>query len=69
MAAMTSISMLIEDGDHVVTFDSVYHGTRTYLNIREKLGKVETTFADLRDPSELEKLMKPNTKMVWIEHK
>ncbi|GFR08076.1 cystathionine gamma-lyase, partial [Trichonephila clavata] len=25
MAAMTSISMLIEDGDHVVTFDSVYH--------------------------------------------
>ncbi|GFY68812.1 cystathionine gamma-lyase [Trichonephila inaurata madagascariensis] len=39
MAAMTSISMLIEDGDHVVTFDSVYHGTRTYLNIRKKSEK------------------------------
>ncbi|GFT42325.1 cystathionine gamma-lyase [Nephila pilipes] len=66
-AAITSISMMVEDGDHVVIFDSVYHGTRTYLKIREELGQVEVTFADLRDASVLEKLIKPNTKMVWIE--
>ncbi|GFS54673.1 cystathionine gamma-lyase [Trichonephila inaurata madagascariensis] len=38
-AAVTSISMMVEDGEHVVIFDSVYHGTRTYLKIREGLGK------------------------------
>ncbi|KAG8182749.1 hypothetical protein JTE90_023389 [Oedothorax gibbosus] len=66
-AAVSSISMLLENGDHVVMFNSVYHGTRNYLKIKEALGSVEVTFADLREASTLENLMKENTKMVWIE--
>ncbi|XP_055942078.1 cystathionine gamma-lyase-like isoform X1 [Argiope bruennichi] len=66
-AAITSISMLIGDGDHAVFFDSVYHGTRTNSDLRAACGAIDITFADLRDASVLEKHMKPNTKMVWIE--
>ncbi|CAL1287805.1 unnamed protein product [Larinioides sclopetarius] len=66
-AAITSISMLMGDGDHAVFFDSVYHGTRTYSELKEACGGGEITFVDLRDASVLEKHLKPNTKMVWVE--
>jgi len=67
LAAVTSICQLLENGDHVVIFDSVYHGTRNYLTIREAIGEVDVTFADLRDPNDLEKYLRENTKMVWLE--
>ncbi|XP_015912583.1 cystathionine gamma-lyase-like [Parasteatoda tepidariorum] len=67
IAAVTSISQLLEIGDHVVLFDSVYHGTRTMLSIRESLGEIDVTFADLREADDLKKYLRKNTKMVWIE--
>lgn len=67
LAAVTSITQILKDGDHVVLFDSVYHGTRTYLSICEELEKIEVTFADLRDANVLKQHLKENTKMVWIE--
>ncbi|KAF8787696.1 Cystathionine gamma-lyase like protein [Argiope bruennichi] len=53
-AAITSISMLIGDGDHAVFFDSVYHGTRTNSDLRAACGAIDITFADLRDASVLD---------------
>ncbi|XP_035223954.1 cystathionine gamma-lyase-like isoform X2 [Stegodyphus dumicola] len=67
LGAVTSIIQLLNEGDHAIIFDSVYHGTRTYLKICEDTGRVKVTFADLRDLKNLEKNLKENTKLVWIE--
>lgn len=67
LAAVTSVTQTLKDGDHVIVFDSVYHGTRSYLKICEDLGKLKVSFVDLRDYNVLPQHLSENTKMVWIE--
>ncbi|MFA5803008.1 MAG: aminotransferase class I/II-fold pyridoxal phosphate-dependent enzyme [Melioribacteraceae bacterium] len=68
MAAISTIFFtLLKSGDHVVCSKFVYGPTLTLLqNILGKFG-VESTFVDTAFPEEIEKAMKPNTKVVYVE--
>jgi cystathionine gamma-lyase/cystathionine beta-lyase/cystathionine gamma-lyase/homocysteine desulfhydrase len=68
MAATTSLThLLLKQGDHAICSDNVYGGTfRLFDKIVRHYG-VEFTYVNTSDLSQVEKSMKPNTKMVFIE--
>ncbi|SES68623.1 cystathionine gamma-lyase [Oceanobacillus limi] len=67
MAAITSVMMLFNSGDHIVMTDDVYGGsyrlTTSVLN-RFELGH---TFVDSSDPEKVEAAITENTKALYIE--
>lgn len=68
MAAIsTTMLMLLNQGDHIVASADVYGGT--YGLMTEELPRlgIETTMADIRDPSSYEAAIQENTKMMYIE--
>lgn len=67
MATLTTITFLLKQGDHVVAEENAYGGTVRYFNnIANKLG-IATTYVDASDPKNVERAMRPNTKMVIAE--
>jgi cystathionine gamma-lyase/cystathionine beta-lyase/cystathionine gamma-lyase/homocysteine desulfhydrase len=68
MAATTSLThLLLKQGDHAICSDNVYGGTfRLFDKIVRHYG-VEFTYVNTSNLSQVEKVMKPNTKMVFIE--
>merc|ERR1712032_1262667 len=68
MAATTSvISGTMKAGDHCVITDCSYGGTnRSCREFFTPLG-MEFTFTDFRDPDNVRKAMKPNTKLIFSE--
>ena len=66
-AVSTVLIALLKSGDHIVCSKSVYGPTNTFINtILSKFG-VEGTFVDSEFAEEVEKAMKPNTKVVYVE--
>ena len=66
-AVSTTLIALLKSGDHIVCSKSVYGPTNTFINtILSKFG-VEATFVDSEFAEEVEKAMKPNTKVVYVE--
>jgi len=66
-AAATTLLHTLRPGDHVVCGDDVYGGTfRLFDKVMRPMG-IDSTFVDLRDPATLAGVVKPTTKMVWIE--
>ncbi|RYZ82180.1 MAG: aminotransferase class I/II-fold pyridoxal phosphate-dependent enzyme, partial [Proteobacteria bacterium] len=67
LAANDCILHLFTPGDHVVCGDDVYGGTfRIFDKVFKPMG-IEFTYVDLTNPENLEKAIRPNTKMVWME--
>lgn len=67
LAAITNILLLLQKGDHVVSIDDVYGGTRRlFMQVFAQFG-VEFTFADFSDGNSLNKFLKPSTKIIWME--
>jgi methionine-gamma-lyase len=68
MAAISTVFMsFLKAGDHVVCSNSVYGPTLTLLkNVMSKFN-VETTAIDTDKEGEIERAIKPNTKIVYIE--
>lgn len=67
-AAVTyAITNLAYAGDHVVATETIYGGT--YNLLKHTLSKygIETTFVDPDDYDAMEKAVKPNTKLIFIE--
>ncbi|XP_002740996.3 cystathionine gamma-lyase-like [Saccoglossus kowalevskii] len=68
MATIFTITQLLESGDHIVSFDSIYGGTVLLLKTVAAKLKTEITFIPVTDDPEIFKqAIKPNTKMVLIE--
>jgi len=67
LGATTSLVHLLHAGDHMISVDDVYGGTYRYFNKAAACMNVETTFVDATEPSNLEKAIRPNTKLVWLE--
>lgn len=68
MAAI-SIALLshLKHGDHVVATRDVYGGTHKFLtNFAVRYG-IETDFIDCTDLEQIQKAIKPNTKVIYIE--
>lgn len=67
MAATTTVLMLLRKGDHVITGDDVYGGTyRLFEEVLRNYG-LQFFYVDARDPEKMEKAVRKNTRMVWVE--
>lgn len=63
-----TISQLMKKGDHVLCVDDVYGGTHRYFKqVLAPTTGIEATFAHLGTEKEVEKHIKKNTKMIWLE--
>jgi len=67
MAAETTVVHLLKAGDHVISGDDVYGGTyRLFQDVMHDLG-LEFTFLRMNSGQAIERAIKPNTRMIWIE--
>jgi cystathionine gamma-lyase len=67
LAAETAVAGLLVKGDHVLICNDVYGGTfRLFNQVFRNFG-VSFDRVDARNPANLEKAVKPNTRMVWLE--
>lgn len=67
LAAISNILLLLKKGDHIVSIDDVYGGTRRlFTRVFERFG-LEFTFADFVTGEDAEKFIKPHTRIIWIE--
>ena len=68
MAATSTLLELLDAGSHIVAMDDLYGGTfRLFERVRRRSAGLDITFANLADPKALEKAVRPDTKMIWIE--
>ena len=67
MATLTTISFLLQKGDHVVAEENVYGGTVRYFNNVAARNGIETTFVDASQPKNVEAAITKRTKMVICE--
>ena len=68
MGAITSaIWVCVQAGDHIVAGKTLYGCTYAFMEHGLKRYGVEVSFVDMRDPKEVEKAMRPNTKLVYVE--
>ncbi|MGG1686274.1 bifunctional cystathionine gamma-lyase/homocysteine desulfhydrase [Pseudalkalibacillus sp. NRS-1564] len=67
MAAISSIMMMFNSGDHVVMTDDVYGGTyRVMTKVLNRLG-IESTFVDTTDLAVVKAAIQDNTKAIYVE--
>ena len=67
LAAETAVAGLLRSGDHVIICNDVYGGTfRLFNQVFRNFG-VSFDRVDARNLENLERAIKPNTKMVWME--
>lgn len=66
-AQIMAIMTLCSAGDHVVSSSRLYGGTFNQFNYTLPRMGVEVTFVDPGDPSNFEKAIRPNTKLIYGE--
>ncbi|MEP9410048.1 MAG: cystathionine gamma-synthase [Candidatus Brocadia sp.] len=67
MSAISAVTQLFNTGDHIICCDDVYGGTFRLFDKVLKRYKLEFDFADLTNPRSLERYIRDNTKLVWLE--
>lgn len=68
MAAVSTIYMaFLKSGDHIVSTDAVYGPSRGIMESYFKKFGVESSYIKTSTASEIEKAIKPNSKMLFIE--
>jgi len=66
-AVFTSFGALLQSGDHILASRSVFGSThQLFTKVLPKWG-ITSTYADADRPEEWEKLVQPNTKMIYLE--
>lgn len=66
-AATTTIMHMLKQGDHVIAMDDMYGGTFRLFDKVLKHQGLDFTYTDLTQTANLEKSIKPNTKLLWLE--
>lgn len=68
MAATDAVLHLLQTGDHILAMDDLYGGTRRlFEKIYRARHGLDFTYHDFSVSSDIDHLVKPNTKMIWIE--
>src|SRR5688500_11093064 len=68
MAAIGTVLELLDAGSHVVAMHDLYGGSYRILErVRKRSANMQASFVDLTDSATLEKALRPNTRMVWVE--
>lgn len=66
-AATTAVFQSLSPGDHVIAHAGAYYGTTRLLRELFLRWGLEATFVDMSDVAAVEKAVRPNTKLAWIE--
>lgn len=67
MAAINNCIYLLTSGDHIVASQDIYGGTfRYFVKVASKYD-IDVDFVDMCEPENVERAIKENTKMIWIE--
>lgn len=67
LAAITNVLLLLQKGDHILSIDDVYGGTRRlFKQVFEQFG-LSFSFVDFVRGEDLKNHIKDNTRMIWIE--
>src|SRR5437868_2226648 len=68
LAAMATALEVLESGSHIVASDDLYGGTfRLFDKVRRHSANLDFAYIDLTDAEDFERVIKSNTRMVWIE--
>lgn len=67
MAAIDAITTLLSAGDHVVVTDNTYGGTFRLFDKVLTRYQLEFSYVDTSQPDLVERAMRPNTKMLFVE--
>ena len=68
LAAISTVLELLNSGDHVIASDDLYGGSfRLFDKVRKRSAGLTFDFVDMSDIGAVEKAIKPNTKMIWVE--
>lgn len=67
MAAISNVLMLLNAGEHVILPKEVYGGTCQFVNNLLPKYKIEYTFVDMADIESVEKAVRENTRMIYLE--
>lgn len=67
LAAITNVLLLLKKGDHVLSIDDVYGGTRRlFKQVFEQFG-LSFSFVDFVTGYDIKNHVKENTRMIWVE--
>lgn len=66
-ASLITVTNLASKGDHIVAAHEIYGGTVNLFAVTLKKFGIETTFVNINDPEDIERAIKPNTKLVFAE--
>jgi cystathionine beta-lyase/cystathionine gamma-synthase len=68
LAAISTILECLDQGAHVIATDDIYGGTRRlFTRVRNRSAGLETSYVDLSDLAAIEKSIRPDTRMIWVE--
>jgi cystathionine gamma-lyase/cystathionine beta-lyase/cystathionine gamma-lyase/homocysteine desulfhydrase len=67
MAAIHAVTTMLEAGDHVVVTDNTYGGTFRLFDKVLTRYKLEFSYVDTSQPDAVERAMRPNTKLLFVE--
>ncbi len=62
-----TVATILNNGDHIISSDRIYGGSRNLLGLTLKRFGIETTFLDLKNLALVKKNIKKNTKMIFSE--
>ncbi|TDU32349.1 cystathionine gamma-lyase [Panacagrimonas perspica] len=68
MAASSTVLELLDAGSHVIASEDIYGGSyRLFEKVRARTAGHTFSYVDLRDPQNLVRAIRPNTRLVWVE--
>ena len=68
MAATATILELLDAGSHVIAPADIYGGSlRLFTQVRTRSAGLEFSFVDFTDLDAVEREIRPNTRMLWLE--
>jgi cystathionine gamma-lyase len=68
MAATAAVLELLEAGSHVIAQQGIYGGTlRLFNQVRRHSAGLDFTFVDFFDLQRVESLLRPETRLIWVE--
>jgi cystathionine beta-lyase/cystathionine gamma-synthase len=67
MGAINTVLNLLEAGDHVVSSDDVYGGTRRIFEEVYADYDLEFTYVDMTDVEATREAVRPETELIWVE--
>ncbi len=68
LGAANTLLALLDQGAHVVAMEDLYGGVHRLLEeVAPRTAGLEVSLADLTEPAALEAILRPETRMIWVE--